>query len=69
MSEAPNLDKLIEESIRNAPDELQAKLRHWLSRAKNGQLSDLNKEMLRRADDLWDAFDEAAKKVEKKLQQ
>jgi hypothetical protein len=69
MNENLNADQLIDEAIGQVPKELQGDLRDWLSRARKGQLLELSAEILQKADGLWDDFDNAAKKVERKLQE
>jgi hypothetical protein len=69
MAQGLNTDKLIEEAVQAIPNELQEDLRGWLKHAGNGELSKLSQEMQERTQKLWRAFDNAAKKVEEKLQQ
>ena len=69
MAQVMNIDQLIEEAVQVVPKELQEDLRDWLCRAHKGELLELRREMLAKAEELWRAFDRAAKEVEKKLQQ
>jgi len=69
MAQGLNIDRLIEEAVQVVPKELQEDLRDWLCRAHKGELSELSHEMLGKAQELWRAFDNGAKKVEEKLQQ
>jgi len=69
MVEVPNHNRLIEEALGHVPNELQQELRNWISRARKGEVSELDRDMLRIAEKGWRAFDEAVKEVEKILQQ
>ena len=64
-----DIDKLIEERVQVVPEEFRDDLRDWLCRARKGELSELSQEMLRKAQELWRAFDNAVREVETKLQQ
>ena len=69
MTDALSLDKLTDDAICAVPNELQGDLKDWLSRARKGELSELTREMLGKAEEMCRAFDKASKDVERKLQQ
>jgi hypothetical protein len=69
MAQDLSIEKLIEESVQVVPEEFRDDLRDWLCRAHKGNSSELSQETLGKAQELWRAFDNAAKEVETKLQQ
>jgi hypothetical protein len=69
MSQNVNVDKLIDAAIGQVPEEFQESLRNWIHRARKSEITKLSEELLEESDTAWQAFQSAAREVERRLQE
>jgi hypothetical protein len=65
----PSIDQLLSEAVQAVPEELRQDVRNWIGRAQSGELTEVTRELQRETDEALQAFDEAVKQVEQKLQE
>jgi hypothetical protein len=65
----PSIDQLLSEALQTVPEELRQDVRNWIGRAQSGELTEVTRELQRETDEALQAFDEAVKQVEQKLQE
>ena len=69
MTTGANIDELVQDVVEAVPDELQADLRNWISRARSGALAEIEYHLSCEARAAWTLFENASQRVEEKLQE